>query len=279
MIPQEKPFFVTQQNKTQIEKVVALRTKHPVNLLIKGKHGMGKSELARQIASRNKMDYVPVPIGSLQETGQLMGRYELLAGQTTFMEGKFPKAIRTPNTLIHLEELNRPESPKALNDLFPLLDDGRAITHEQLGEIRVANGVVFVATLNEGFEYTGIDPLDAALEDRFHIIHLDYLSPDKEGLLLTVRTGITGEVVGKLLGFVNKMRMDGQNPVHISTRRVLAMAELFMAGLAMKEAIVANIAMDKGKLEDVLLNLDFHGGGLAKIDYSNQMPSCGYVML
>lgn len=276
-IPQEKPFFITQQNKTRIEKVLALRTKHPINLLIRGKHGMGKSELARQIAAKNKMDYVPVPIGSLQETGQLMGRYELLAGQTKFVEGKFPQAIRTPNTLIHLEELNRPESPKALNDLFPLLDDGRAIVHEQLGEVCVANGVVFVATLNEGFEYTGIDPLDAALEDRFHIVYLDYLSPDRESLLLTVRTGITGEVVKRLLSFVNKMRMDGHNPVHISTRRVIAMAELFMAGLDMKEAIIANIAMDKERLEDVLLNLDFHGGGLGNISGDRSKPS-GYVM-
>ncbi len=168
-VPTRKPFFISQQNKIQLDKILATKTKHPINILVKGKHGMGKSELARQIAATQNMDYVPVPIGSLQETGQLMGRYELINGETKFVEGKFPKAVKAPNTLIHLEELNRPESPKAVNDLFPLLDDGRSLVHEQLGEVRVANGVVFVATLNEGFEYTGINPLDAALEDRFHI--------------------------------------------------------------------------------------------------------------
>lgn len=259
MIPTKKPFFISQENKTRLEKIVGTRTKHPVNILIKGQHGMGKSELARQLSAANKLDYNPIPIGSLQETGQLMGRYELVGGETKFLKGKFVEAIQTPNSLIHLEELNRPESPKALNDLFPLLDDGRVTVHEQLGEVKVANGVVFVATLNEGFEYTGIDPLDAALEDRFHIIQLNYLPPQLETTLILTRTGLVGETCTKLLQFVNKLRMDGQDPLHISTRRVLMMAELVVAGLDMRSAIISNVAMDMDKLESVLLHLDFGG--------------------
>ena len=278
MIPTQKPYFISQGNKTQIEKILGTRTKHPVNILIKGKHGMGKSELARQIAATNKLDYVPVPIGSLQETGQLMGRYELIGGETKFVEGKFPKAIRTPNSLVHLEELNRPESPKALNDLFPILDDGRCIVHEQIGEVRVADGVVFIATLNEGFEYTGIDPLDAALEDRFHIIRLGYLSPKFESTLILTRTGMMGETTTRLLQFVNKLRNDGQDPIHVSTRRVLMMAELIVAGLDMRSAILANVAMDNDKLESVLLHMDFEGKGQG-IANTNGVESEKFVVL
>ncbi|KKM27833.1 hypothetical protein LCGC14_1570770 [marine sediment metagenome] len=261
MIPPRKPFFVSQENKNRLEYIVKSRTKHPVNILLKGAHGMGKSELARQVSAINNLDYVPVPIGSLQETGQLMGRYELVGGETKFVTGKFVVAVRTPNTLIHLEELNRPESPKALNDLFPLLDDGRVIVHEQLGEVKVAEGVVFIATLNEGFEYTGIDPLDAALEDRFHIITLGYLPPQLETTLVLTRTGLAGEDCTKLLQFVNKLRSDGQDPIHVSIRRVLMMAELIMAGLDMRSAIISNVAMDSDKLETVLLHMDFSGKG------------------
>lgn len=264
MIPQKKPFFISLENKERLEKIMGLRKIHPINILIKGKHGMGKSELARQLAANNNLDYLPIPIGSLQETGQLMGRYELIGGQTVFMEGKFPKGIKTKNTLVHLEELNRAESPKALNDLFPILDDSRCMVHEQLGEVRVADGVVFVATLNEGFEYTGIDPLDAALEDRFHIIYLDYLPEEQEKFLITTRIGMVGEIPTKLLDFVNKLRVDGQNPIHVSTRRVLMMAELVQQKLPLASAIIANVAMDKDKLESVLLKLDFSGQGVAQ---------------
>lgn len=259
MIPDKKPFFISQENKTRLEKIIGTRVKHPVNILIKGRHGMGKSELARQIAAVNNLAYNPIPIGSLQETGQLMGRYELIGGETKFVEGQFVKAVQTPNNLIHLEELNRPESPKALNDLYPLLDDGRMLVHEQLGEIKVAFGVVFIATLNEGFEYTGIDPLDAALEDRFHEIYLSYLPPQLESTLILTRTGLAGEPSTRLLQFVNKLRTDGQDPIHISTRRVLMMAELLQAGLDMRSAIISNVAMDTDKLESVLLHLDFGG--------------------
>ena len=197
------------------------------------------------------------------------------------MEGKFVKAVRTPNSVIHLEELNRPESPKALNDLFPLLDDGRAIVHEQLGEVKVAIGVVFIATLNEGFEYTGIDPLDAALEDRFHIITLGYLPPQLEATLILTRTGLVGENSTKLLQFVNKLRMDGQDPIHISTRRVLMMAELVQAGLSMRSAIISNVAMDMDKLESVLLHLDFGGQstGIAEAVDSGVQLEAKFVML
>ncbi|KKK81578.1 hypothetical protein LCGC14_2812050, partial [marine sediment metagenome] len=110
--------------------------------------------------------------------------------------------------------------------------------------------------------YTGIDPLDAALEDRFHIIHLGYLPPQLETTLILTRTGLAGENCTKLLQFVNKLRVDGQDPIHVSTRRVLMMAELIIAGLDMRSAVISNVAMDADKLESVLLHMDFGGSSL-----------------
>lgn len=259
MIPAKIPFFITTENKALVESIMAGRARHPVNILIRGKHGLGKSELTRQLAATYKMDYVPVPINLLQESGQLMGHDEFLENQTTFIVSNFVRAVRTPNTLIHLEELNRPESPKALGELFPILDDSRMIIHDKIGEVRVAEKVVFVATLNEGFEYTGVDPLDEALRDRFHFIELGYLPPHEEIDLLKMRTGLTGPVATQLIELINSLRYDGQDPIHVSTRRSLMMAELMQAGLPMQLAIVNSIAIDKDKLESILLRFDFSG--------------------
>ena len=259
MIPPKIPFFITAENKALVEAIMASRANHPVNILVKGKHGLGKSELTRQLAATYKMDYVPVPINLLQESGQLMGHDEFLNNQTTFIVSNFVKAVRIPNTLIHLEELNRPESPKALGELFPILDDSRMIIHDKIGEVKVAKGVVFVGTLNEGFEYTGVDPLDEALRDRFHYIELGYLPPHEEIDLIKMRTGMAGEVVTKLIELINSLRYDGQDPIHVSTRRSLMMAELIHAGLPMQLAIVNSIAIDKDKLESILMRFDFSG--------------------
>jgi nitric oxide reductase NorQ protein len=276
MIPEKTPFFITAENKALIESIMAGKDKHPVNILIKGKHGLGKSELARQLAATYHMDYVPIPINLLQESGQLMGHDEFVDNQTRFIESNFVKAIRTPNSLIHLEELNRPESPKALGELFPLLDDSRMIVHDKIGEVRVAQGIVFAGTLNIGFEYTGIDPLDEALRDRFHFVELGYLPPAEEEKLILMRTGLSGRPVDQLVELVNSLRYDGQDPIHVSTRRMLMIAELMQANLPMQTAIVNCIGIDKDKLESILLRLDF--GGLMA-DARGKIGDGEYVLL
>jgi nitric oxide reductase NorQ protein len=179
--------------------------------------------------------------------------------QTTFVESNFVKAVRTPNSVIHLEELNRPESPKALGELFPLLDDSRMIVHDKIGEVKVARGTVFIGTLNIGFEYTGIDPLDEALRDRFHFVELGYLPPTEEANLIKMRTGLAGVPVNQLIELINSLRYDGQDPIHVSTRRILMIAELMQAGLPMQTAIVNSIGIDKDKLESILIRFDFGG--------------------
>jgi nitric oxide reductase NorQ protein len=205
-----------------------------------------------------------------------MGHDEFLENQTQFLISNFVKAVRTPNSLIHLEELNRPESPKALGELFPILDDSRMIIHDKIGEVRVAKGIVFVATLNEGFEYTGVDPLDEALRDRFHFVELGYLPPAEEIELIKIRTGLAGPVVKQLIELVNSLRYDGQDPIHVPPRRSLMMAELIKEGLTMQLAIINAIAIDKDKLESILMRLDFTGqmgkGGAA-------IGKGGYVLL
>jgi MoxR-like ATPase len=143
--------------------------------------------------------------------------------------------------------------------LFPLLDDSRMIVHDKIGEVRVAKGIVFAGTLNIGFEYTGIDPLDEALRDRFHFVELGYLPPAEEEKLILMRTGLSGRPVDQLVELVNSLRYDGQEPIHVSTRRMLMIAELMQAGLPMQTAIVNCIGIDKDKLESILLRLDFGG--------------------
>ena len=262
MIPQKKPYFISASNAKLTRAILATRKLHPVNILITGRHGLGKSELARQISAYYNLEYYPISINLLQESGQLIGHDEYSNGVGThFDPSVFVQAIQKPNTLVHLEELNRPESSKAIGELFPLLDDARMIVHDKLGEVKVANGTVFVATLNEGYEYTGIDPLDSALRDRFYFIQLDYLPAQHEVVLVLQRTGLLPEPAEKLVKFVNSLRQNSKEPIHISTRRVLMMAELMVGGLSLKSAIIACVGVDKDKLESILMAQDFRGEG------------------
>jgi hypothetical protein len=91
-----------------------------------------------------------------------------------------------------------------------------------------------------------------------------------------MRTGLTGRPVDQLVELVNSLRYDGQEPIHVSTRRMLMIAELMQANLPMQTAIVNCIGIDKDKLESILLRLDF--GGLMA-DARGKAGNGEYVLL
>lgn len=130
--------------------------KHPFNVLVTGRQGCGKSSLVTQYAAVFNKPLATFQVGILSEPGQLFGEYVLRDGETRYNQFLFPQALQTPNCVIHLEEINRPEYPKALNMLFSILSDGRKVWMDELGLLKVAEGVVCFATLNEGEEFIGV---------------------------------------------------------------------------------------------------------------------------
>lgn len=178
-------FFILNEDRIVLERFKKMSEKHPVNLLITGNQGCGKSSMVRQFAGIYKRPMATFQVGLLSESGELFGQQRLKGGETFYKEFLFPEAIQTPGCVIHLEEINRSESPHALNELFSILSEDRCIWIDELGFVKVAPQVIFFATMNEGDGFTGTDTLDAALKDRFYRIHLEYLplAVEKEVLI------------------------------------------------------------------------------------------------
>ncbi len=251
----DKYFFVPKEVVKFLHRIEKLSEKYPVNVLITGKQGCGKSSLVRQFAAYFKRPLATFQIGLLTEPGQLFGQYEIKNGETIYQENLFPKAITTPKCVIHLEEINRPEHPKALNELFSVLSEDRCIWIDQLGLVRVSKGIVFFATMNEGDEFIGTEFLDTALRDRFYIIHMDYLPASVEKQLLTLKTRVSEEKADLIVRVINKLRNDPQNSISISIRHSLMVAELVALGATIKEAITYSLQISKDMLESLLLSL------------------------
>lgn len=256
----EKNFFLRQDTVMNLERISRLSQRHPVNVLVAGKQGCGKSTLVRQFAARNNRPLVVFQIGILSEPAQIFGEHRLRDGETYYQEFLFPRAIRTPGCVIHLEEINRPEHPKALNMLLSVLAEDRSVWIDEIGHIKVADGVVFFATLNEGDEFIGTEMLDAALRDRFYVTVLDYLPAEVETKVLCLKAGLEEAEALTVVNVANRLRANRNEPMVVSTRHTLMIAEMIGVGATVKEAFVGSLQINPDTLETVLLSLHLERG-------------------
>ena len=254
-VPTEKEFYVEESTKKKLLTLTKLARTSPQNVLIKGKQGCGKSELAEQFAARLSRPYVEFQVGLLAESGQLFGQQTLKNGQVEYQTFLFTDAIQVKNCVVVLDEINRAENPKALNALFSILDDRRTLYLDEIGKtVKVAEGVIFFATINEGTEFTGIDLLDAAISDRFHVIEMGVLPMEQEIALLVARVGVEETVATQLVDVFNKARNED---LFVSTRKGIQVAFLVQEGLSVRESFEFSLGLDKDRLEKILLAIHF----------------------
>ncbi|MCP4753498.1 MAG: CbbQ/NirQ/NorQ/GpvN family protein [Proteobacteria bacterium] len=251
----EEHFFLPAGVIENLKRIKDLAARHPINILVAGKQGCGKSTMVKQFAARNNRPLATFQVGILSEPGQLFGEHRLKDGETFYQEFLFPKAIQTPGCVIHLEEINRPEHPKALNMLFSVLSEDRRVWTDELGLIDVADDVVFFATLNEGEEFVGTEMLDAALRDRFYVTMLDYLPLDVETQVLHLKGGIDEAEALTIVNVANKLRNNTQEPMIVSTRHTLMIAEMVSVGAPVKDAFINSLQVSRDIIESVLLSL------------------------
>jgi nitric oxide reductase NorQ protein len=261
LVPEaEDNYFLPEEIIGHMERMGELSKKHPVNVLIAGKQGCGKSTLVRQFAARHNRPLATFQVGILSEPGQLFGDMRLKEGETYYQEFLFPKAIQTPGCVIHLEEINRPEHPKALNMLFSVLAEDRRVWTDDLGLVKVAPGVVFFATLNEGEEFIGVEMLDAALRDRFYVTLMDYLPADVETKVLHLKTGVDEANALSIVNVANQLRSNSQEPILVSTRHTLMIAELVAMEASIREAFTYSLQVSRDILESTLLSIHLEMG-------------------
>ena len=263
--PEIDPYFYADTSiLTILDRLHAVSKKHPVNILVAGRQGCGKSSIVRQFAAVHNKPLATFQVGILSEPGQLFGEYALENGETKYRQFLFPQALQTPGCVIHLEEINRPENPKALNMLFSILSDDRRVWMDELGLLEVAQGVIFFATLNEGEDFVGTELLDPALRDRFYVLLMDYLPNEVEKEVLIKKTGVQTSQADHIIDAINTLRSDFDPAVEVSTRTVLMIGELMAAGATLKEALVTSLQTGKETLESILLSLHVKNGFLEK---------------
>ena len=222
------------------------------NMMLTGPTGTGKSQTAIAAAKALGRELFYVNLGATQDPrGTLIGNTHFSKEVGTFFnESAFVQAIKTPNTVVLLDEISRAH-PEAWNILMTVLDPGQRYLRldEAVGAptVKVAEGVSFVATANLGAEYTAVRVMDRALMDRFTIAEIPYLTAGQE-------TNLLGQIYPELLmkdalalaEIAEATRREIQSDMPqistmISTRSVIEMAGLMVDGFTLGE--VANVGI------------------------------------
>jgi MoxR-like ATPase len=216
------------------------------NLMFTGSAGTGKTQIIHKAAELLDKPLFYFNLGSTQEVRSTLIGNTFFDGKTYFDESMFVKAIKTPNAVVLLDEISR-ANPEAWNILMPVLDVNirklRLDEAEDSPEIKVADGVCFLATANIGFEYTSTRSLDRALMDRFSVIEMDVLNKEQEMKLLGMNFPELKPELNDLLCSISDQlkkevaKDDSTISTHISTRLLFEIASLLQDDFTIQETL------------------------------------------
>ncbi|MCP4108865.1 MAG: AAA domain-containing protein [Desulfobacteraceae bacterium] len=168
------------------------------NIMLIGKHGIGKSEIISDFFKKQGMKVVAFFLGQMSDPGDLIGlmHKDEKTGQSVFLPPYWWPVEGNPIVLF-LDELNRarPEILQAVQDLT---------LNKTLAGKRLPKGSIVISAVNEGEEYQLTD-LDPALVSRFNLYEF---APTVEEWLLWASSK---EIDQRLITFIQKNRhyLDG----------------------------------------------------------------------
>jgi nitric oxide reductase NorQ protein len=217
------------------------------NIMMTGPAGSGKTMAAKALVEALNRPFFYFNLGATQDPrASLIGNTHFSkADGTYFNESAFVKAIKTPYSVILLDELSR-SHPEAWNILMTVLDQTQR--YLRLDEavdspiVKVAEGVTFIATANIGNEFTSTRVLDRALVDRFVTIEVDVLNAEQELELLTMLYPDTNAEDLRAIAEIThhtreQIKSDvGKITTAVSTRTSVEMAGLIYDGFNLIEA-------------------------------------------
>lgn len=134
------------------------------NIMLAGRHGIGKSEILTSYFSQKGMRVVALFLGQMSDPGDLIGLPDK-TGEITVFRPPYWFPIDGKPIVLFLDELNRAR-PEVLQTIMDL-----ALNRKLAGR-NLPEGSRIIAAVNEGEEYQLTD-LDPALVSRFNIFRFE----------------------------------------------------------------------------------------------------------
>ncbi|MDY4133584.1 AAA family ATPase [Treponema sp.] len=169
------------------------------NIMLAGKHGIGKSQILTKYFEDQGMKVVPLFLGQMSDPGDLIGLpdRDSKAGKTLFLPPFWFPLDNTP-VVLFLDELNRAR-PEILQSVMDLA------LNKTIAGRKLPEGSRIISAVNSGDEYQLTD-LDPALISRFNIY--EFKPSAAEWIMWANKNGIDYRVIGFIQE--NAGELDGQ---------------------------------------------------------------------
>ncbi len=232
------PFYLPQGDECEI---FAAAAGADLPVLLKGPTGVGKTRFVAHMAARLGRPLYTVACHDDLCAADLIGRYLLKGGETTWVDGPLTRAVRE-GAICYLDEVVEARKDVTVV-LHPLTDDRRILPIDRTGEeIEAAPGFLLVASYNPGYQNI-LKTLKPSTRQRFVAMEFDFPAPAHEIHVVARESGLAEDRVQPLVRLAGKLRaLKGQDLEEgVSTRLVVYAATLLAR--AMPAARAHEVAM------------------------------------
>ena len=229
----------------------AYRNALPV--LLKGPTGCGKTRFMEHMAWRLKRPLITVSCHDDLTASDLVGRFLVKAGETTWVDGPLARAVRS-GAICYLDEVVEARKDTTVV-IHPLADDRRVLPMEKVGElVEAAPGFCLAMSYNPGYQSV-LKDLKQSTRQRFVALEFDYPSSELEQTIIERESGVDGELAARLVRFAHMTRnLKGQGlDEGASTRLLVHAAKLIHSGVDPVVACRASVAQALTDDRDMLV--------------------------
>ena len=211
-------------------------------VLLKGPTGCGKTRFMEYMAWRLGRPLVTVSCHDDLTASDLVGRYLIKGGETTWIDGPLTQAVRSGG-ICYLDEIVEARKDTMVV-IHPLADDRRVLPIEKLGTLIEAPPEFCLAiSYNPGYQSV-LKDLKQSTRQRFVALEFDYPKPDLEAAIVARESGLdrtTTELLVRFAGMTRNLKGSGLEE-GASTRLLVHAAKLIAAGVTPVSACRSAIA-------------------------------------
>jgi nitric oxide reductase NorQ protein len=213
-----------------------------IPILLKGPTGCGKTRFMEYMAWRLKRPLITVSCHDDLTASDLVGRYLVKGGETTWVDGPLARSVRM-GAICYLDEIVEARKDTMVV-IHPLADDRRLLPMEKLGTTLSAGSEFCLAiSYNPGYQSV-LKELKQSTRQRFIAIEFNYPRPELERRVIVKETGVDESIAEKLVKLAEMTRNLKGNGLEegASTRLLVHAGKLIAQGVEARTACQGAIA-------------------------------------